>query len=299
MFFTVLRLLSRFLIALLLLGSFSVGIAHAERTHRVRSGQTLAQIARRYSVRVSNLAGANSMRLNSTLRTGQRLRIPEAGVIYVAPGQTLARIARTNNVPLTQLLRLNRLRVNSSIQVGQRLVLPGYQPPQEEQAEREWGAPRSPGVVDFVRTDVGERARIRLFDRRGRLRSAGINRLTQLLRHRRSGATRRPPERLARLLVRISDHFGGRNMYVVSGHRPAGGHTQTSSRHVSGEAVDIRLRGVPNAALRDYCRTFERVGVGYYPNSSFVHLDVRERSTYWVDESGPGEPPRYTTGNGR
>jgi hypothetical protein len=36
------------------------------------------------------------------------------------------------------------------------------------------------------------------------------------------------------------------------------------------------------------------VGVGYYPNSSFVHLDVRETNTYWVDYAGPGEAPRKT-----
>jgi hypothetical protein len=49
---------------------------------------------------------------------------------------------------------------------------------------------------------------------------------------------------------------------------------------------------VPNAALRDYLRTLPNVGVGYYPNSTHVHLDVREASAYWVDEAGPGEPPR-------
>jgi len=39
------------------------------------------------------------------------------------------------------------------------------------------------------------------------------------------------------------------------------------------------------------------VGVGYYPNSTFVHLDVRSLPTYWVDYSKPGEPPRYDSAN--
>jgi len=34
--------------------------------------------------------------------------------------------------------------------------------------------------------------------------------------------------------------------------------------------------------------------VGYYPNSSFVHLDVRDTNSYWVDYAGPGEAPRGT-----
>jgi hypothetical protein len=34
--------------------------------------------------------------------------------------------------------------------------------------------------------------------------------------------------------------------------------------------------------------------VGYYPNSSFIHLDVRkDRSAFWIDYSGPGERSMY------
>jgi hypothetical protein len=51
---------------------------------------------------------------------------------------------------------------------------------------------------------------------------------------------------------------------------------------------------VPNAVVCEFLRELEDVGVGYYPNSSFVHLDVRDHSAYWVDYAGPGEPPRST-----
>jgi hypothetical protein len=37
----------------------------------------------------------------------------------------------------------------------------------------------------------------------------------------------------------------------------------------------------------------DQVGVGYYPNSSFVHVDVRSQNTQWVDRSSPGERPEY------
>ncbi|HEY2513991.1 MAG TPA: hypothetical protein VGI39_24155, partial [Polyangiaceae bacterium] len=36
---------------------------------------------------------------------------------------------------------------------------------------------------------------------------------------------------------------------------------------------------------------------GYYPNSTFVHMDVREKSAFWIDFSRPGEPPRYNAPN--
>ena len=94
--------------------------------------------------------------------------------------------------------------------------------------------------------------------------------------------------RLLKLLAKASDTFGGRTLYVVSGYRPG-----RRSRHAKAQAVDFRIEGVPNWALRDYCLTFDRVGVGYYPNSTFVHLDVRERKTSWTDLSRPGQRSRY------
>ena len=42
--------------------------------------------------------------------------------------------------------------------------------------------------------------------------------------------------------------------------------------------------------------TLPNAGVGYYPNSVFVHLDTRdanEGAAFWTDFSGPGETPRY------
>jgi len=35
------------------------------------------------------------------------------------------------------------------------------------------------------------------------------------------------------------------------------------------------------------------VGVGYYPNSVFIHLDSRDRDGYWIDYSRPGEKAIY------
>ena len=61
---------------------------------------------------------------------------------------------------------------------------------------------------------------------------------------------------------------------------------------------DMRVTGVPNEVLRDHCRTYKNVGVGYYPNSLFVHFDVRSKSTFWVDLSKPGEAPKYVNGQG-
>ena len=97
--------------------------------------------------------------------------------------------------------------------------------------------------------------------------------------------------RLLSLLSRVSDEFGGRPLRVVSGWRMTS--YSRESRHKVGRAVDFRIADVPNQALRDYLRTFSNVGVGYYPNSTFVHFDVRDSSTYWVDYAAPGQAPQY------
>jgi uncharacterized protein YcbK (DUF882 family) len=40
------------------------------------------------------------------------------------------------------------------------------------------------------------------------------------------------------------------------------------------KAIDIRVPGVPTARLRDVALSLHEGGVGYYPVSQFVHVDV-------------------------
>jgi len=109
------------------------------------------------------------------------------------------------------------------------------------------------------------------------------------------GVRRVDPGLIERLQL-ISDHFAKPGMperiSIVSGYRPG----STGSYHASAQALDIHFEGVPNEALVDFCKTLENTGCGYYPNSSFVHFDVRPAGTghvAWIDTSGPGEPPHY------
>ncbi|MCU0676238.1 MAG: LysM peptidoglycan-binding domain-containing protein [Myxococcota bacterium] len=273
------------------LGSTAVA---QEQQHTVRSGQSLGRIAARYRVRVQDLAGANDLPVSAQLREGQVLRIPVAGYHYVRTGETLSTIARRRAVGVRELAQANRLRDDATLRPGQRLLLPGQVAEEErEEAASRWGRPRRPGVVSLVRVSTRERLSLRVLDSRGRPRSAARRRVGHLLRHRRTGGEHLPSSRLLELLVRVSDHFGGRAIHVLSGYRPPGGHTEESSHHTDGSAIDLRIPGVPNRDLRDFLRTLPDVGVGYYPNSSFVHFDVRSRSAYWVDRSGPGESPDY------
>ena len=46
------------------------------------------------------------------------------------------------------------------------------------------------------------------------------------------------------------------------------------SQHIVAKAVDLRVPGVPAPLLRDAAKSLEAGGVGYYPASQFIHVDV-------------------------
>lgn len=152
------------------------------------------------------------------------------------------------------------------------------------------GKPKTPGLVRAFRVVFNEEFSIRA---KGGIAAPLRKKFAHLMRAG-DGSTKSIDMRLMQLIVKVSDHFGGKKLEVVSGFRPK---TPTQftphSRHNMGNAIDFRIVGVPNTVVRDYCRSLKNTGCGYYPNSSFVHMDTRSSSAYWIDYSGPGEKPRY------
>lgn len=70
---------------------------------------------------------------------------------------------------------------------------------------------------------------------------------------------------------------------IISGYRSpqtnerlaaASGGVAKRSLHMQGRAIDVRLRGVSCARLRDLALASACGGVGYYRRSDFVHLDT-------------------------
>jgi uncharacterized protein YcbK (DUF882 family) len=47
-----------------------------------------------------------------------------------------------------------------------------------------------------------------------------------------------------------------------------------NSHHIKGNAIDVRLRGIRITTLRDAAIQMQRGGVGFYPKSDFVHIDM-------------------------
>lgn len=104
----------------------------------------------------------------------------------------------------------------------------------------------------------------------------------------RDGETHEIHPRLVELVYRAVRQFRAPYVHVVSGYRSG----RATSRHAQGRALDFVLPGVSDRRLAAYLRPQGFVGVGIYPVSGFVHLDVRERSYFWSDSSGPGQRTR-------
>jgi hypothetical protein len=111
-----------------------------------------------------------------------------------------------------------------------------------------------------------------------------------------SAGIRRVDPKLVERLQQVVTHFAKAGhttkVHLVSGYRP----TSVGSFHADGKAMDFRIEGVSNERLVEQCKQLEDTGCGYYPNSSFIHLDVRDAGAghvSWIDASGPGEKPRY------
>ncbi|MGK4002784.1 DUF882 domain-containing protein [Sorangium sp. So ce1036] len=281
--------------AVLLLAA-ATGPALAEDGHHtVYAGQTLGKIAKRYRVTVDALREANGLKRGEPIHPGDVLVIPERG----KPG---AQAKARPNRPAA--LRRGPERSRGSKERDAEVRSAGRGPSKKKVAKAEPAAknkgyakrPRRPGWVRLVRGT--ERLELRLLTPKGRLVSKALPKLSRLMRASPTASIPIDP-RLATLIGMVSNHFGGRTIRIVSGYRPYSPTQYTPhSNHNFGRAVDFMVEGVPNTVVRDFCRTFRNAGVGYYPNSTFVHLDVRSEKVYWVDYSGPGEPPRYAGAKG-
>jgi LysM repeat protein len=236
-------------------------------THTVYAGQRLASIAKRYNVSVDALCNANGIRERDPIRPGQRLIIPARSDKdgSLAAAERLARDGKS----ATLAKKADTRKPGTTWEQYRR------QPPRKNYVEIITHTKRWRGLV---------------LDSKGRIRPTARKSISSLL----DASEPRPkiPDGLIRLMVRVSDTFGGRPLRVVSGYRTTS--YFRDSRHRTSEAVDFSVVGVPNSAVRDYLVTLGQVGVGYYPNSTFLHLDVRKARTYWVDYAGPGEAPRRT-----
>jgi LysM repeat protein len=284
------------------------------RAHVVKPGDTLAAVAKTYSVPVARLAAANKLGKQSSLQPGRTLVIPLAdedadaagrpkkidtlvksgevvrgGVRHaVQPGQNLWIIARAYNVTKERIIAANNMGQERPLTAGEKILIPGAR---QVVPVRVRGYTIQP--IHFVRISNGKRATLRLMKANGQINPASRRELSRL-----SSPTgtkknlRLLHPRLLHMIQRVAERWPGQQLELVSGYRPS--QTGTESYHTLGQALDFRVSGVPNRELYEFCTQLPDTGCGYYPNSVFIHMDVRDRSAVWTDWSGPGEKAMYT-----
>ena len=112
-----------------------------------------------------------------------------------------------------------------------------------------------------------------------------LARLNQFLRDHRTGAVHDYDPRLFDLLSALQQSIGlpGREIDVICGYRSPWSNeflrrrslgVAAHSLHMQAEAIDIRIPGISTLDLRNAALALHLGGVGYYPVSNFVHVDV-------------------------
>lgn len=124
----------------------------------------------------------------------------------------------------------------------------------------------------------------------GGFSAESLDRAAHILRDPRTGNEHPVDPRVLDLVYRVATHFSAHEVRIISGYRTP--HNGTHSNHGKGRAIDLVVPGASDEDVAKFAREQGFVGVGVYPTSGFVHLDVRERSFFWVDNSGPGKRNR-------
>ncbi len=152
---------------------------------------------------------------------------------------------------------------------------------------------RAPGqperTLGLYHTHTHEALRARYYTD-GEYDRKGLAQINYILRDHRTDEVKPIDHRLLDLLHALSAELATEeSFHIISGYRsPAtnrllssrSGEVASESLHVRGMAADIRLPNVPLARVRDRAAGLQRGGVGVYPTSNFVHVDVG-RVRHW------------------
>lgn len=144
-------------------------------------------------------------------------------------------------------------------------------------------------TLSFYHTHTGERLRL-TYAEKGEHIPEALDEITHFLRDFRTGDHHPIDPSLLDVLHQLRVQAGDRGTYeIISAFRSprtnemlrnnSNGVAQRSL-HMEGRAIDVRLRGVPTAKLRDMALNLKAGGVGYYARSDFIHVDTG-RVRFW------------------
>ncbi|HQI80053.1 MAG TPA: DUF882 domain-containing protein [Deltaproteobacteria bacterium] len=143
--------------------------------------------------------------------------------------------------------------------------------------------------LDLYNTHTGERLKT-VYWSGGRYLPEALSEINSILRDHRTEETRPMDTGLLDVLHAI--HHGacsGEPLHIISGYRSPitnarlrdhSSGVARNSLHMEAKAADIRLPGCNLSELRSIAMSLKAGGVGYYPGSDFIHVDVG-RVRYW------------------
>jgi uncharacterized protein YcbK (DUF882 family) len=141
-----------------------------------------------------------------------------------------------------------------------------------------------PREVAFHNLHTGESLQAIYWDQ-GRYVPDALAAVNRVLRDYRTGDEHFMDPRLLDLLSVVRGQVGARRtpFQVISGYRSPktnamlherSGQVANNSLHMQGMAIDVRVEGVALDHLQKAALSLGRGGVGIYPTSDFVHMDV-------------------------
>lgn len=145
--------------------------------------------------------------------------------------------------------------------------------------------PRAPGRrLSFYNLHTAEKVSVEYWAR-GKYVRDGLKQVNRLMRDHRNGAIHPIDPRLLDVLFQLQRMTGGKGpIHIVSAYRSPASNAALRgadpegvarrSYHMEGKAVDLRLPGVQLSKLHRAALSLKAGGVGYYPESNFVHVDV-------------------------
>jgi uncharacterized protein YcbK (DUF882 family) len=144
-------------------------------------------------------------------------------------------------------------------------------------------------TLAFYNTHTGENMKAVYWDQ-GTYVPQALAEINYILRDHRTGEVREIEPALLDLLCALHQKLGSAAPFsIISGYRSPETNSLLSSKskgvvknsmHLLGKAIDIRLPGHELKTLQRAAVDLRGGGVGYYPSSDFVHIDVG-RVRYW------------------
>ena len=144
-------------------------------------------------------------------------------------------------------------------------------------------------TLSFEHTHTGDKLKLTYFERGSYIKDA-LHEINYLLRDYRTDDIHPIDTALLDQLYDLKQALGvNKPFHIISGYRSPFTNAQLRkhsygvaehSLHMKGRAIDIRVEGVSSRTIKKAALALAQGGVGYYPQSNFVHLDTGNFRTW-------------------